>query len=154
MKTFSARPAEVEKKWVLIDADGLVVGRLASLIARRLRGKHLPIFTPHVDCGDNIVVINAEKVHFTGAKRQKKVYYWHTGHPGGIKERRADQILEGKFPERVLEAAVRRMMPGGPLTRQQLRNLRIYKGSSHPHEAQKPEPLDIAAANVKNTARG
>lgn len=154
MKTFSARPAEVEKKWVLIDADGLVVGRLASLIARRLRGKHLPIFTPHVDCGDNIVVINAEKVHFTGAKRQNKVYHWHTGHPGGIKERRADQILEGKFPERVLEAAVRRMMPGGPLTRQQLRNLRIYKGSSHPHEAQKPEPLDIAAANVKNTARG
>ncbi|MGE0210911.1 MAG: 50S ribosomal protein L13 [Parvibaculaceae bacterium] len=154
MKTFSARPAEVEKKWVLIDADGLVVGRLASLIARRLRGKHLPIFTPHVDCGDNIVVINAEKVHFTGSKRQKKVYYWHTGHPGGIKERRADQILEGKFPERILEAAVRRMMPGGPLTRQQLRNLRIYKGSDHPHEAQKPEPLDIAAANVKNTARG
>ncbi len=153
MKTFSARPAEVEKKWVLIDADGLVVGRLASIIAKRLRGKHRPIFTPHVDCGDNIVVVNAEKVLFTGAKRQNKVYYWHTGHPGGIKERKAHQILEGKFPERVLEAAVRRMMPGGPLTRKQLGNLRIYRGAEHPHEAQQPERLDIASANAKNTFR-
>jgi len=154
MKTYSARPTEVEKKWVLIDADGLVVGRLASVIAKRLRGKHRPIFTPHVDCGDNIVVVNAEKVVLTGAKRQNKTYYWHTGYPGGIKERKAHQILDGRFPERVLEAAVRRMMPGGPLTRKQLGNLRIYKGAEHPHEAQQPERLDFASANAKNTFRG
>ena len=114
MKTYSARPAEVEKKWVLIDAEGLVVGRLASIIANRLRGKHKPTFTPHVDCGDNIIVINAEKVVFTGNKRQDKIYYWHTGYPGGIKERTARQILEGTFPERVLEKAVERMLPARP----------------------------------------
>jgi large subunit ribosomal protein L13 len=153
MKTYSARPAEVDKKWVLIDADGLVVGRAAALIATRLRGKHKPIYTPHVDCGDNVVVINAEKVVLTGAKRQNKTYYWHTGYPGGIKQRKADQILDGRFPERVLEAAVRRMMPGGPLTRAQLSNLRIYAGTEHPHAAQQPETLDIAALNPKNTLR-
>ena len=154
MKTYSARPAEVEKKWVLIDADGLVVGRLAALIASRLRGKHRPIFTPHVDTGDNIIVVNAEKVVFTGNKRQDKTYHWHTGYPGGIKQRKAHQVLDGRFPERVLEAAVRRMLPRGPLGRQQLTNLRIYKGPSHPHEAQQPETVDIRAMNVKNSLRG
>jgi large subunit ribosomal protein L13 len=151
MKTFSAKPAEVEKKWVLIDAEGAVVGRLAAILARRLRGKHLPIYTPHVDCGDNIVVINADKVVLTGRKYDDKTYYWHTGHIGGIKERKARAILEGKFPERVLEKAVQRMMPDGPLARKQLKNLRIYKGGEHPHEAQQPETLDIAALSHKNT---
>jgi large subunit ribosomal protein L13 len=154
MKTYSARPAEVEKKWLLIDADKLVVGRLASIIAARLRGKHKAIFTPHVDTGDNIIVVNAEKVVLTGNKRQDKTYYWHSGYPGGIKERKAHQVLDGRFPERVLEAAVRRMLPRGPLGRQQLTNLRIYKGPSHPHEAQQPEALDIRAMNVKNSLRG
>ena len=153
MKTYSARSSEIDKKWVLIDAEGLVVGRAAALIATRLRGKHKPIFTPHVDCGDHVVVINAQKVVLTGAKRQNKTYYWHTGYPGGIKERKAGQILDGRFPERVLESAVRRMMPGGPLTRAQLSNLRIYAGSEHPHAAQQPVKLDIAALNPKNTLR-
>ena len=106
MKTYSAKPAEVEKKWVLIDAENAVVGRLAAIVARRLRGKHLPIFTPHVDCGDNVIIINADRVVLTGRKRQDKTYYWHTGHIGGIKQRTARQILEGKFPERVVEKAV------------------------------------------------
>jgi large subunit ribosomal protein L13 len=150
MRTYSAKPAEVEKKWVVIDAEGLVVGRLASLIAMRLRGKHLPTFTPHVDCGDNVVVINAEKVAFTGNKRQDKTYYWHTGYPGGIKERKARQILEGRFPNRIIEKAVERMLPRGPLGRRQLGNLRVYPGTEHPHTAQSPETLDVAALNKKN----
>jgi large subunit ribosomal protein L13 len=153
MKTYSARPAEVEKKWVLIDADGLVVGRLAALIASRLRGKHKAIFTPHVDTGDNIIVVNAEKVVLTGNKRQDKTYYWHTGYPGGIKGRTAEKVLEGKHPERVIEKAVERMLPRGPLGRRQMGNLRIYKGPLHPHEAQQPETLDIRAMNVKNSPR-
>ena len=142
------------KNWVLIDAEGLVVGRVATIIANRLRGKHKPTFTPHMDCGDNIIVINAEKIHFTGNKRTQKNYYWHTGFPGGIKERRADKILDGRFPDRVLEAAVRRMLPGASLKRQQLTNLRIYKGSEHPHEAQNPVKLDIKSMNPKNAVRG
>ncbi len=149
--TASAKPAEVDKKWLLIDADGLVVGRLASLIANRLRGKHKASFTPHVDCGDNIIVINAEKVRFTGNKAKKKIYYRHTGYIGGIKEITADKILDGRFPERVLEKAVERMVPRGPLGRQQMRNLRIFKGSEHPHTAQSPEVLDVAGMNLKNT---
>jgi len=153
MKTYSARPAEVEKKWVLIDADGLVVGRLAALIAGRLRGKHKAIFTPHVDTGDNIIVVNAEKVVLTGNKRQDKTYYWHTGYPGGIKSRTAEKVLEGRHPERVLFKAVERMVPRGPLGRRQMGNLRIYKGPDHPHEAQQPEALDIRAMNVKNSLR-
>jgi large subunit ribosomal protein L13 len=153
MKTFSAKPSDIEKKWVLIDAEGLVVGRLAAVIATRLRGKHKAGFTPHMDDGDNVVVINAGKVVFTGRKRNDKTYYWHTGHPGGIKERKAHQILDGRFPERVLELAVKRMLPRGPLARQQLKNLRIYTGPEHPHEAQQPEPLDVAALNRKNTVR-
>lgn len=153
MKTYSAKPAEVEKKWIVIDADGLVVGRLASIVAARLRGKHKPTFTPHVDCGDNIIVINAEKVIFTGKKREDKTYYWHTGYPGGIKSRKAHQLLDGRFPERVVEKAVTRMMPGGPLSRTQLKNLKVYSGTEHPHEAQQPEVLDVAAMNSKNARR-
>jgi large subunit ribosomal protein L13 len=151
MKTYSAKPADVDKTWVLIDADGLVVGRLASLIAMRLRGKHKATFTPHVDCGDNIVVINAEKVALTGRKRWDKSYFHHTGYPGGIKERKASKILEGRFPQRVIEKAVERMLPRGPLGRKQLGNLRVYGGSEHPHVAQQPVPLDIAALNRKNS---
>lgn len=153
MKTYSAKPGEIEKKWVLIDAEGLVVGRVASLIANRLRGKHKPSFTPHIDTGDFIVVINADKVAFTGNKLEDKTYYRHTGHPGGIKQRKAHQILDGKFPERVLLKAVERMMPGGPLSREQFRKLKVYAGAEHPHEAQSPEPLDVAAMNPKNSRR-
>jgi len=151
MKTYSAKPTEVEKKWYLVDADGVVLGRLAAIVANRLRGKHKPMFTPNIDCGDHIVVVNAEKVALTGRKRTDKVYYWHTGYPGGIKSRTAGQILEGKFPERVVTKAVQRMMPGGPLTRKQLTNLRVYAGTEHPHEAQQPEVVDLAAMNTKNT---
>jgi large subunit ribosomal protein L13 len=151
MKTYSAKPAEVEKTWVLIDADGLVVGRLASLIAMRLRGKHKPTFTPHVDCGDNVIVVNAEKVALTGRKREDKSYFHHTGYPGGIKERKAGKILDGRFPQRVLEKAVERMLPRGPLGRKQLGNLRVYGGPEHPHTAQQPVALDVAALNRKNS---
>lgn len=150
MQTFSAKPAEVEKKWVLIDAKGLVVGRLATLVAMRLRGKHLPTFTPHVDCGDNVIIINASKVVLTGRKRDQKMYYNHTGYIGGIKERSAKSILEGRFPERVVEKAVERMLPRGPLGRKQLGNLRVYAGAEHPHEAQQPQVVDIAVMNRKN----
>ncbi len=150
MKTFVAKPAEVEKKWVVIDASGLVVGRLAALIATRLKGKHKPIYTPHVDCGDNIIVINAEKVVFTGRKRENKKYYWHTGFPGGIKDRTPRQFLEGKHPERVIEKAVERMLARGPLQRRLMSNLRVYKGTEHPHEAQNPETLDVGQLNKKN----
>jgi len=150
MKTFVAKPGEVEKKWILIDAEGLVVGRLATIIATRLKGKHRAIYTPHVDCGDNVVVINAEKVVFTGNKYEDKVYYRHTGYPGGIKETTPRRIIEGKFPERVVEKAVERMLKRGPLQRQLMRNLRIYKGAEHPHAAQSPEKLDVAKLNRKN----
>ncbi|SET73298.1 50S ribosomal protein L13 [Oceanicella actignis] len=151
MKTYSAKPADIEKKWVVIDAEGVVLGRLASIIAMRLRGKHKPSFTPHMDMGDNVIVINADKVQLTGVKRANKTYYWHTGHPGGIKSRTAAQILEGAHPERVLFKAVQRMLPGGPLSRKQLTNLRIYAGAEHPHEAQQPEVLDVKSLNKKNT---
>lgn len=150
MKTFSQKPAEVEKKWLIIDAEDIVLGRLASIIANRLRGKHKPTFTPHVDDGDNVIVINAEKVKLTGKKYENKKYYWHTGYPGGIKERTARAIIEGRFPERVVQKAVERMMPGGPLSRQQMKNLRVYAGNEHPHEAQSPIVVDVAAMNAKN----
>ncbi len=150
MKTYSARPADVDKRWYVIDADGVVLGRLAVEIARRLRGKHKPTYTPHVDCGDNIVVVNAEKVHLTGKKRTDKVFYWHTGYPGGIKSRTMEERLEGAHPERVILKAVERMIPRGPLGRRQMGNLRVYAGPVHPHEAQKPEVLDFAAMNPKN----
>lgn len=151
MKTFSATPADIEKKWIIIDAEGVVLGRLASIIAMRLRGKHKPSFTPHMDMGDNVIVINADKVQMTGKKRTDKIYYWHTGHPGGIKQRSAEQILEGKYPERVLTKAVQRMLPGNRLSRKVMTNLRVYAGSEHPHEAQAPEVLDVKAMNSKNT---
>jgi large subunit ribosomal protein L13 len=150
MSTYSAKAADIEKKWILIDAKGLVVGRLATIVAMRLRGKHKPTFTPHVDDGDNVVIVNADKVVFTGRKREQKIYYHHTGHIGGIKERTAKHILESRFPERVVEKAVQRMLPHGPLGRQQLGNLRVYKGPDHPHTAQKPEVVDIGAMNRKN----
>lgn len=150
MRTVSAKPAEIQKKWLLIDAEGVVLGRLASLIALRLRGKHKAIFTPHVDCGDNIIVVNAEKVRLTGKKAKDDIFYWHTGHPGGIKERSKGQILAGRYPERVLYKAVERMLPKGPLGRQQLKNLKVYAGAAHPHEAQQPQVLDVAALNDKN----
>jgi len=149
--TISVKPTEVEKKWILIDASGLIVGRLASLVAMRLRGKHKASYTPHVDCGDNVIVVNADKVVLTGRKREQKVYYHHTGYPGGIKERTAKSILEGRFPERVVEKAVERMLPRGPLARRQLGNLRVYKGAEHPHQAQQPVSLDIGAMNRKNS---
>ena len=149
-KTHSTKAADVEKKWLVIDATGLVVGRLASIVAMRLRGKHKASFTPHVDDGDNVIVVNADKVVFTGKKRDDKVYYHYTGYIGGIKETTAKAILEGRFPERVVEKAIERMLPRGPLGRVQLGNLRVYPGPDHPHEAQKPEKLDVAAMNRKN----
>jgi large subunit ribosomal protein L13 len=150
MSTYSAKAADIEKKWVLIDAKGLVVGRLASIVAMRLRGKHKPTYTPHVDDGDNVVIINAEKIVLTGRKREQKVYHHHPGYIGGIKERTAKYILESRFPERVVEKAVQRMLPHGPLGRKQFGNLRVYKGPDHPHAAQQPETIDIAAMNRKN----
>ena len=153
-RTTSVKAADVQKKWVLIDADGLVLGRLATIIAMRLRGKHKPSFTPHVDCGDHVVVINAGKVRLTGNKRAQKTYYRHTGYAGGIKEVTAAKVLDGRFPERVVEKAVERMLPRGPLGRKQLGNLRVYKGPKHEHEAQQPEKLDVAAMNRKNSRIG
>lgn len=150
MKTFTATPSDIDKKWILIDAEGVVLGRLASLVAMRLRGKHKPSFTPHMDMGDNVIIINADKVQLTGKKRDER-HYWHTGHPGGIKSRTKRQILEGAHPERVVTLAIKRMLPGGPLSRKQMTNLRVYAGAEHPHEAQSPEVLDVKAMNPKNT---
>ena len=150
MKTFSATPADIEKSWIVIDAEGVVLGRLASIVAMRLRGKHKATFTPHMDMGDNVIVINADKVQMTGKKREEN-FYWHTGHPGGIKSRTKAQILEGAHPERVVFQAVKRMLPGNRLSRAQLTNLRIYAGAEHPHEAQSPEALDVKSMNKKNT---
>lgn len=154
MATFSQKPAEVVKKWILIDAQDLVVGRLAAFAAKRLRGKHKATFTPHVDDGDNVIIINADKVAFTGKKYTDKKYYWHTGYIGGIKERTARQILEGRFPERVVEKAIERMIPRGPLGRRQMKNLKVYAGAEHPHAAQQPEVIDLAALNPKNKRNG
>ncbi|TIX49120.1 50S ribosomal protein L13 [Alteraurantiacibacter aquimixticola] len=151
-QTRSIKPAEVEKKWHIIDAEGLIVGRLATIVANILRGKHKPSFTPHVDCGDHVVIINADKVKFTGNKLGQKTYYKHTGHPGGIKGITAGKVLESRFPERVLEKAVERMIPRGPLGRQQMRALHLYNGTEHPHDGQKPEVLDVASMNRKNKA--
>lgn len=151
-KTTRHLPSEgIEKKWILIDAENAVVGRLASFIAMRLRGKHRPDFSPHVDCGDHVVVINAEKVKFTGRKLDQKLYQWHTGHPGGIKQRTAGAIMNGRFPERILEKAVERMLPKeSPLARRQLTHLKIYKAGEHPHEAQNPQAIDFVSQNAKN----
>ena len=151
MKTYTAKPADIQKKWILIDAEGVVLGRLASLVAMRLRGKHKASFTPHMDMGDNVIIINADKVQMTGKKRTDKIYYWHTGYPGGIKQRTAGDILEGNHPERVLTKAIQRMLPGGPLSRQQMTNLRVYAGAEHGHEAQNPEVVDVKSMNPKNS---
>ena len=151
MKTFSATPADIEKKWILIDAEGVVLGRLATIVANILRGKNKPTFTPHMDMGDNVIIINADKVQMTGNKRNDKIYYWHTGHPGGIKQRTARQVLEGAHPERVVIKAVERMITRNRLGRQQMTNLRVYAGAEHPHEAQQPEVLDVKSMNAKNT---
>ncbi len=150
MKTFTLKAGELDKKWLLIDADGLILGRVASIIANRLRGKHKPTFTPHMDCGDHVVVVNAEKVQLTGNKRRDSIFYWHTGYPGGIKSLSKGAILDGKHPERVLSKAVERMVPRGPLGRHIMAHLKIYAGPAHPHEAQQPQPLDVAAMNPKN----
>ena len=150
MKTYSAKPSEVSRKWYVIDADGVVLGRMAAVIATRLRGKHKTTYTPHIDCGDNVIVVNAEKVKLTGNKRAQKTYYWHTGYPGGIKSRTAGAILEGKQPERIVQKAVERMISRSPLGRRQMRKLHVYAGASHPHEAQQPEVLNVAAMNSKN----
>ena len=148
------KTAEVEKKWILLDAENIVTGRLASFIALRLRGKHRPDYTPHIDCGDNVIVINAEKVHFTGKKRKDKIYYRHSGYVGSLKETTAEKVLDGRFPERVMKKAVQRMLPKeSPLARTQLSNLHIYAGADHPHAAQKPEIIDFAALNPKNSKR-
>jgi large subunit ribosomal protein L13 len=150
MTTFSATPADIDKKWIVIDAEGVVLGRLASIVASRLRGKHKPSFTPHMDMGDNVIVINADKVQLTGKKREEK-HYWHTGHPGGIKSRTKQQMLDGDHPERVVTLAVKRMLPGNRLSRKQMTNLRVYAGAEHPHDAQSPEVLDVKSMNKKNT---
>ena len=150
MKTFSAKPAEIERKWIVIDAEDVVLGRLASKVAMILRGKHKPIYTPHIDCGDHVVVVNAERIALTGNKRKDKTYHWHTGYPGGIKARTADKILGGDHPERVIVKAVERMVPRNPLGRAMMKKLRVYAGPEHPHEAQQPEVLDFAARNPKN----
>ncbi|HYD29774.1 MAG TPA: 50S ribosomal protein L13 [Azospirillaceae bacterium] len=150
MKTLSLKPSEIDKKWILVDADGLVLGRLASILANILRGKHKPTYTPHMDCGDNVIVVNAEKVRLTGNKAKDDIFYWHTGFPGGIKQRSKGQILAGRYPERVIIKAIERMVPRGPLGRQQMSNLRVYAGPAHPHEAQQPVVLDVASLNPKN----
>jgi large subunit ribosomal protein L13 len=151
-QTRSIKPAEVEKKWHVIDAEGLVVGRLATIVANLLRGKHKPTYTPHVDCGDHVIILNAGKVRFTGKKLADKVYYRHTGYPGGIKSVTPEKVLGGKFPERVIEKAVERMVPRGPLGRVQMKNLHLYNGTDHPHAGQQPEVLDVASMNRKNKA--
>jgi large subunit ribosomal protein L13 len=150
MKTYNAKPADVEKTWRVVDAEDVVLGRLAANVAMILRGKNKPTFTPHVDCGDNVIVVNADKVRLTGKKRTDKTYYWHTNHPGGIKSRTAEQILSGQYPERVIYKAVERMLPKTKLGAQQLKNLRVYAGPEHPHEAQQPQKLDVGAMNPKN----
>lgn len=150
MKTYNLKPTDIDKKWILVDADGVVLGRLAATLANILRGKNKPTFTPHMDCGDHVIVVNAEKVKLTGNKRRDDKFYWHTGYPGGIKERSKGQILDGRFPERVIMKAVERMIPRGPLGRKQMTHLKVYKGPAHPHEAQQPAVLDFAALNPKN----
>jgi large subunit ribosomal protein L13 len=150
LKTYTAKPSEIEKKWWLIDAEDLVVGRLSSIVAKILRGKHKTTFTPNIDCGDYVIIINAEKIKLTGKKYAEKLYYWHTGYPGGIKDRTARQIMEGKNPERILEYAVSRMMSRGPLQRDLMTKLHIYKGNEHKHQAQNPQILDVGAMNRKN----
>lgn len=153
MKTYSAKPADIERKWYVIDAKDLVLGRLAAKVASVLRGKHKPLFSPNLDCGDYVIIINAEKIHLTGRKIEQKKYFWHTGYPGGIKERSASAVVTGKFPERVVHKAIERMISRSPLGREQLRKLYVYAGDQHPHAAQKPEELKFADENPKNNRK-
>ncbi|PPR30144.1 MAG: 50S ribosomal protein L13 [Alphaproteobacteria bacterium MarineAlpha9_Bin2] len=150
MKTYVARPSEVVRKWYLVDATNLVLGRLAVILANYVRGKHKAIFTPNIDCGDNVVVVNAEKIKITGNKLNDHLHYWHTGYPGGIKSRSYSDTLEGKNPHKVIQLAVKRMVPKGPLGKQQLTKLHVYSGDKHPHEAQNPELIDLGIMNRKN----
>lgn len=150
MATYSAKLSDIQRRWYVIDAEDVVLGRLAALVATRLRGKHKPMYTPHLDCGDHVIVINADKVRLTGRKREQEMFYWHTGYPGGLKSRSMAQILDGRFPERVVTKAVERMVPRNPLGRQVMRKLKVYRGPDHPHAAQKPELLDLAQLNPKN----
>ena len=149
-KTFVAKPREINHDWILIDAQDIILGRLASLVANRLRGKHKSIYTPHVDCGDNVIIINAKKVHLTGNKKEDKIYYRHTGYPGGIKSETAGQVLNGKKPENLIHRAVTRMIPKGPLGRKVIKKLYVYSGAEHPHAAQKPITFDFGSINKKN----
>ncbi len=142
MKTLFATKENVQRKWFLVDAEGKTLGRLAVKVATILRGKHKPIFTPHVDTGDHVVVINAEKVHLTGGKLKKKVYYHHTGYPGGLRAFRAEEVMSRK-PEKVLREAVWGMLPKGPLGKAMLKKLKIYAGANHRHEAQRPAPINL-----------
>ncbi|MGI9492291.1 MAG: 50S ribosomal protein L13 [Geminicoccaceae bacterium] len=153
MKTYSATPKDVERGWYVVDAKGLVLGRLAALVANRLRGKHKPLFTPNIDCGDHVVIVNAEKIGLTGDKRAQKTDYRHTGYPGGIKKTTAEQTLSGAHPERVIEKAVQCMLPKGALGRQQLTKLHVYSGAEHPHGGQSPVALNVAELNRKNSIR-
>lgn len=153
MRTFSLKADQVKKNWVVVDAKDLILGRLSAIVASYLRGKHKPEFTPSMDCGDYVVVVNADKVKVTGNKMEDHVFYWHTGYPGGIKQRTLKERLTGRFPERVISKAVERMLPKGPLGRQMLKNLKIYSGDSHPHAAQQPKVLDVASMNKKNVKR-
>ena len=150
MKTYSVRPSDIVKKWYLVDATDLVLGRLAVVLANYVRGKHKVYFTPNIDCGDHVVVVNAEKIKLTGKKLNNHMHYWHTGYPGGIKSKSYAQILEGKNPQEAIQLAVKRMVPKGPLGKQQLKKLYVYSGDKHPHDAQKPEPIDLIAMNKKN----
>jgi large subunit ribosomal protein L13 len=155
MKTFSLKERDINKKWIVIDAEGLVLGRMSALIATRLRGKHKPEYTPHMDCGDNVIVVNAEKVALTGGnKARDMVFHWHTGYPGGLKQITAQKTLSGKFPERLVERSVRRMLPRTALGKNLISNLRVYAGSEHPHQAQSPEFFDVAALSSKNKKSG
>ena len=154
MQTFSLKAKDIEKKWYLIDADGLILGRLAAIVAQILNGKHKPVYSPHLDAGDRVVIVNAEKIFLTGNKLQQKKYYWHTNHPGGIKSRSAKEILQGRFPERVVEKAVERMMKKAcPLRRQRIRGLFVYAGSENPHTAQCPKPLALGSWHRKNLCK-
>jgi len=151
MRTYSAKPADVQRKWFVIDADGVVLGRMAAIVAQILRGKHKTIYTPHIDTGDHVVIVNAEKVKLTGRKADQRIFYWHSGHPGGLKEHTPRRTLAGRFPERVVKRAIERMMPkDSPLSRAQLKKLKVYAGAEHPHEAQSPDVMDLGSRNRKN----
>jgi large subunit ribosomal protein L13 len=150
MKTYTAKPGDIKRDWYLIDAKDLILGRMSAEAAMILRGKKKPMYSPNLDCGDNVIIVNADKVHLTGNKRVQKKFFWHTGHPGGVKERTAEATLSGKHPERLVEKAIQRMLPRSPMGRKQLSKLHVYAGEAHPHEAQKPVKLDLAKNNRKN----